>query len=543
MEGLEPRLLLSFQVPGEPTDRPSFVRLPAEVGTTPAVSFEPVGPIIVGPLAYFFGQDPGPDFPPPARAITVSRMYGSGASRAVPGVLPVTILPYGRGEYAPHLVNVERDGDLTFTTFHAAAQAAFGPATKLPNADGMRFNDAFDPSRLERFYRITVNPATGSIVCVLKPAGPGSPLLENLTLMDGEGHSLAGASPDGNSGTVRLEMAVGAFPGGPPRFSSLILRVGLSPDAVAAYEHDFPGSLGLVHDAAGDFVGLGSTAAAGDFSLAPPDLPGDLAALGFELTVSRESGPDTSASDGHVAQSPSSPAVVILPTSSPALRPGVVHAGFEPEWFETAWTPPPDADDRPVTVDDPQATGPLPGRAAAPLGGVLASGEDRPQSDQRDPSFVDLALIDIAAEPRVGVEPVDAAPAGDAFGAYAPPPRRVTRGGPVVTLRGPGGVPLLGSSVMTAVGSGLSGGMPELPALASSRDPSDTFEVDAADVATPDPRPRGVRRTSLAAGLSVALALTLGLTLPEVTDPLRTRAPARLFLRRWLRKMRRERRA
>jgi hypothetical protein len=161
---------------------------------------------------------------------------------------------------------------------------------------------------------------------------------------------------------------------------------------------------------------------------------------------------------------------------------------------------------------------------------------------------VDLALLDLPVEAAPAAVPAqDAAEPADGL----PPP--VTGGprprlgrGAVVALRGPGGAPLLGSSLLTEPAStrplvlpgrllaarDAVGGQGPLAAEAAGGASSSSSATDRS-------RARAVRRTSVLAGLSVAFALTLGLTLPDVTDPVCRDDDAP---RSWLRRLKPRRR-
>jgi hypothetical protein len=200
------------------------------------------------------------------------------------------------------------------------------------------------------------------------------------------------------------------------------------------------------------------------------------------------------------------------------------------------------------------ATGPLPGLGAAPLGGVLANDDPAPVTDRRNPAVVDLALLDLGGEPPTDrVAPAD--PDGaqtTAEGAYGVDP--TAEGGAVVAEQGSGGVPLLGSALLTesrasrpgrptaptALAFGVAGpspsgdgeatrpqGPPCLGAVAESQ-----VGCPAEDGVAARSRSRSVRRTSILAGLSVAFAMTLGLTLPELSDPSRDEDAGRSWVRR-----------
>ena len=162
------------------------------------------------------------------------------------------------------------------------------------------------------------------------------------------------------------------------------------------------------------------------------------------------------------------------------------------------------------------ATGPLPERAGAPLGGVLAEGDPVPQLDRHDPALVDLALIGLP-EPdllpglgEAGLEAIvtelERAPSG-ANG--------------LVAIRGPGGFPLRAK--------GLPGeGVPDSKALFAVLPPAGATTVmvgsAAAAALTKVPtelvataRPRRRLSATALSGLTVAMAMVFSLVLPDMS--------------------------
>jgi hypothetical protein len=190
-----------------------------------------------------------------------------------------------------------------------------------------------------------------------------------------------------------------------------------------------------------------------------------------------------------------------------------------------------------AVVATPVASGPLPSRAVAPLGGVFATGDSAPVPDPRDPSVIDLALIDLPAgevgedkpivdnSPRPVGGPTTSETGGEATGS-------------VVVVRGPGGFPLFGSSLRTETRHGRSTPLPELPwQIIAAVPPNPTGEVggrSGSSFETDPLRPRTVRRASILAGLSVALALTFGPSLPDLNDAFLANRTRRFRLARLL---------
>jgi hypothetical protein len=198
-----------------------------------------------------------------------------------------------------------------------------------------------------------------------------------------------------------------------------------------------------------------------------------------------------------------------------------------------------------ITVENPNdemipvpvATGPLPSRAAAAIGGVLSSGDSVTVVDRHDAALVDLALLDI--EP--GAEQIDAFQVAAGEGAI----HAGDVGNGLSMSRGPGGFPLLASLMREPETQDLPLRLPEFstgPATGEPADPTlpganflESPEIQGAGLASDEvARTRAVRDVSVLAGVSVAVAFATSLALPEVTDPSRDDVRPRSRLRAWL---------
>jgi hypothetical protein len=164
----------------------------------------------------------------------------------------------------------------------------------------------------------------------------------------------------------------------------------------------------------------------------------------------------------------------------------------------------------------PVATGPLPERAGATPGGVLAEGDPVPQLDRHDPALVDLALIGLASP---------TAEAGDADLAAVLDDRDRDDTSEVneslVALRGPGGFPLLAASLHKESAHDSDALVAALPADAASvvavEHAPGTLPAERAAEMTAGARPRTAPAASALSGLSVAMAMVFGLVLPDLT--------------------------
>jgi hypothetical protein len=119
------------------------------------------------------------------------------------------------------------------------------------------------------------------------------------------------------------------------------------------------------------------------------------------------------------------------PSSPPGLPQGPAPAPIA--------QPSPTVTQTPATY--PVATGMMPARSAAPLGGVFAIGDPAPLVDRREPAFVDLALNEPVRDPHGDQALVEREVVPVALGIGA------SRTGPVLAYQGPEAFPLAASAV------------------------------------------------------------------------------------------------
>ncbi len=189
-----------------------------------------------------------------------------------------------------------------------------------------------------------------------------------------------------------------------------------------------------------------------------------------------------------------------------------------------------------LTVPGRIATGPLPTRASAPFGGVLGGDDDpAPVVSREQTAAVDLALT--ALSPAKNHE------SGRANTLDAAPLVTNEGDGAVVSLRGPGGFPLLGTALIANLPSARVGLADRLPTISFAR--STTMPADDLTPVTPSEETapespttrrtsRTMRRVTALTGISLALALVSSAILPDVHDPSRAEPAPRSRLRNFL---------
>ncbi len=194
------------------------------------------------------------------------------------------------------------------------------------------------------------------------------------------------------------------------------------------------------------------------------------------------------------------------------------------------------------------ATGPLPSRTAAPLGGVLASGDPVPLVDHRDAALIDLALLDLmGARPSSNEEEA----VSTYLDAHDSSNRDIEDVGLALAGRGLGGLPLLGSSMTDMVRSSRKSELPNIDEdestdkdMKSPLQPDTAFVGSSVDRLATDPvtesasrpqPPTHNKRIAALAGASIVAAFTAGLILPEFAGQ-RTRGARTWFrIRRYFR--------
>lgn len=187
------------------------------------------------------------------------------------------------------------------------------------------------------------------------------------------------------------------------------------------------------------------------------------------------------------------------------------------------------------------AVGPLPARSSAPLGGALATTDSTPLVDRHEPARADLAEFD----PDLALEDVDPRPPQLA-------PGEERDAAPVITLRGPGGLPLLataliaGSAVTVRTDTEGTPAQREGKAEAAEVDPTTATvvgQVQASSLSAESTPSSGTKaesskqgtkrshRSSVVPGLTLAFALGVALVLPDLVASLQFNAPLRPLLR------------
>jgi hypothetical protein len=485
VEELEPRFLLAVSPAHQVVGDPSLDLGPA-LGTAPTA---PTYLLSTGPGGNALAELSGAVPPPPAQANApppdgLTLLYDS------PGAPP----PPANGS---GLVAGPDDGSAVIVM----PPALFKAAERLPNAARVELKGSIDPAHQEKLYRIPIDDAGGPIALEfdLRADPADVPVPERMVLFDESGRKLDDALPSPGELTVELRYTASPL----ERAQPLFLLITTPPDALAATSGSQPESFVL--------------------DVTRQVLPEVSVPLGPGMgLVSQLQGPDGSSA---VASEPTGPSLVLLDEPLSIASP----------WLAPVPTP---ISSPPGLI--PVATGPLPARAAAALGGVLASGDQAPLIDRQEAVADNLQWVGAARPVPAGWA---AAGAGKCLAEGAILVGDQLDAGSIA-WRGPGGFPLLASSLEVGrrFTSAVPGGRPPISDPAEAESPA-VLAKAAPDVTVSGAsrrRPRAARRITAMTGMTVALSLAFGLALPDLAATFSLASPprSRLRLRRLLRGLR-----
>jgi hypothetical protein len=375
-----------------------------------------------------------------------------------------------------------------------------------------------DANNIWRVYKISVDPDTAALKIELSPKSVTPPWLDHMTLLDGSGRTIADtmSGPDAEPAEMNVAMDPRTRVSGGVfylRVESAVSSSDVSSDSEMQPESFLLQVTQETQNSSVIFQKLSPT-----FSAFGP-----MSAVIPQSNLPKET----------TSQSSTSAESTLLESAvgslGPMLVPSSISAG---------------------TSQLPQlntvATGPLPEREAAALGGVLDEGDPVPQLDRHDPALVDLALIGLPA--RAGgvdgrADDEDDEELSDSPSGLDLVPEDAN---PVVAIRGPGGFPQLTSSLRNIRPLDSEALIAVLPATAVASNamaaPAKAGAGSRPDAvqSAPFQRPRGVRPGRTLSGLSLAMAMVFGLMLPDLASLLTVAEPPRFRFRAgaWLRRKR-----
>jgi hypothetical protein len=367
-------------------------------------------------------------------------------------------------------------------------------ARHLPWATSVEVSDQLGPYQPDVYYRVPVGATAEAITIDLDAPYAPPHVATELSVYDGTGRRLTVQRQFPGTGPFSLSLRSTGAPPGPDGLREFFLRVHYEREAA----DESP------------------AAATGSYVVGGVVQPSDLQPVSFTLEIRREDlglslltrGPGDA---GDAFQGTSDVGSAWIPVGTTGTVESVDGEGIPPPSSAS------DLPGPPAAMPVPVATGPLPSRAAGPLGGIFGPGGDPTTVvDRGRAAAIDLALLDL-------IPPGDAEAAGE--------------GEAVVALRGPGGFPLVGSAmVATRRAAGTDEG--ELPPLALDLDEDGPPASGREPAETPRSRLTRIeglaRRAPAWSGVSVALVLVSGAVLPSLTESRPTPRGPRSILRRLL---------
>jgi len=399
-------------------------------------------------------------------------------------------------------------------------------AKDLPGAGSFAVNGQLDSTKNQEYYRLPIDLAGGPVKIEVRSREPASPLADGVTLFDETGHKLMQSMPGPGAFSIAVSIPAGMLDTRGNRIRAIYLKIEAAKPWTPGDDGTSPASPSPDSETQ---PGAGYGGAITD--------PGSNQGSSYILVVKRQTNNTPynrdpwQNSSGNVQAPPE-------PKSSEATTEAGYGGGggLRGDDFEPLSTVATGLSPAPARV----ASGPLPSFSAAPLGGILAASDDlTPPVSQGDTLVVDLALQDL---PRVNTPGrPEAVEGGEALAFDDPARHEAESEGALVVLRGSGGFPLFGATLVAGAHGDEppgpdEGGLPVF-AFAPTEAPTPVAEPEGL---SPLPEPvkddgvDAVRRVSATAGVTVAIAFVTGVALPDLTDPTRAKPSAQTRLRRIL---------
>jgi hypothetical protein len=451
--------------------------------------------------------------------------------------------PIGHGEPPPGPMPSPPEG-LPIMSLNGYEGGGGSNPIYVSNPGWSAYRDSLSASQPQHDYRFAFDPNVVEVWFEVGSANSSAPPETVLELLNGQGAILSRSLPQPGQPFEDAGVSFDqSFPKGPQGGGSIVVRMSVPSEAIA-FGPQSPGSpsipeinaaqlgadlTGVVQETPNPAVSSidGSSQAASTTGLTPGTST-DYVLYMYVIRQSPLNTPELSNSSPYVPWESSATIQASHPIgepldSSPSIESPLAQATEEEtehvssESTSMEWQP------GLVLV----ATGPLPSRTAAPLGGVLASGDPVPLVDHRDAAVIDLALLDL-----VGVR--HTSPVEEAVPSFVDEQASSRRDAEDVGLalagRGLGGLPLLGSSLTEMVRSNRKGALPSIdqgeedengrtsatrpePALPTSG--TDMLVTDSDSDSGVSPRLTNTRRIAALAGASIVGSLAAGLVVAE----------------------------
>ncbi|MFO0909328.1 MAG: hypothetical protein U0794_13415 [Isosphaeraceae bacterium] len=374
------------------------------------------------------------------------------------------------------------------------------PFVALPADGHVRIIDTLDPVEYQRLYRIPLDSRTLTVAIKIQPMDASGIIAEGVTIYDGQGKTLTSFVPPQGCRSLVLNFGVRGLDrlrAGGAIFLHLTMPPSPASSEPPVSQSPTDGEIGL-----------------------PSDTWGDQSSIGYVLTVQRTtlSGSSDTA-DGFDFGSGGWGSTGLRAESIGTMTSVVSGISLAPSAGPALLTLTSRIADRPTQSGGSLGTGPLPSLAAGPLGGTLApDGEEPTVADRPHPEAVDTVLLDeFSTRPSIPGDPEGGHPIPEVLdGPFVPDEA-------IASIRGPGGVPLFGATLQSEKLDEPDFLPPELPVALAVRADDLNLALRRREDSTSidEPERSDASRVSVFAGLTFALALSIRLTRPDLTDPVR----------------------
>lgn len=402
--------------------------------------------------------------------------------------------------------------DVSMSSVETSAQPPPRDVLSPPDANVMEANGTFDDNHPEHTLGLSVHPGDLSLDLSLMASPPPPHVHYDMALLSADGNTIAYRED-----VSKADLTSVNFPLPPANLAgSMYIRISRTIDSSTLTSSSSPPSTDT----------LSPVAANGSLGLRLPS--------NYILVVVRHT-QNVSSFVPQSTQTPSSPSTSASTDSTARLQdiPSLSIDFISAE--ESPWAVSASPESSPALVTSPLATGPLPTRSAAPLGGVLTPDDD--PTPRVEP--VDLAS-NSETFPNIPAEPIEFAEIDPEFAVEFDQEA-------VMEFRGPGGFPAVASTLIARNASPRSDHLSPTnillsrPLIAPSSPPvGPTTSLNSRDELMDDLAAEtaeeltSLRKVGTLAGVSVAIVFVSAPLMHEVSNPTATRKRIPSWIRRFL---------
>ena len=396
------------------------------------------------------------------------------------------------------------------SSFSVLSPTDLGRLKSFPIADEVTSSGTIDPRVSERLYRVKVEPGTTALQIEMHSPDPSNPLNGSIDVLDESGKSMGGVVAPTGSNSVAINVMIEDLPVSAETAHSIYLKV--TTTSTPPISLDSWSDISLLIPGSNTTPPISTASGAIVLSVTRKS------SLGLKPLQSSPTEPISSKSDptqaisGSESESTPTQSFTTVSNGSGSLNPSSPSK---------------------IPAPGPVATGPLPSRAGIP-GRTMGDESASTEGENRAP-VIDLALMDLPRSPRregrdLGELEID----GNEW--------EGSPEGPVITLRGPGGLPLFGSSIENAertrriVNSNAPTAKPlvAVPIAPLSTSSTEIEPAKRTGTAVKVTLPKSADQAPRLSGLVIfGLTLSGGVWSPSVPDPIHRRSGWRSVIRRF----------